>query len=221
MNNAKQDPMPLLRDIGAVYFLDEKERQTGAWCRLTSMRVSPSYINIGGKIDRSPEVMDILSQQLARKIKDSNIPCDLTVGAEKGSIRLSSHVAFRLGVDSIYLEKEKGGAKAEETDFALGRHFIKEEEKDLIIAEDLITRGTTIRKLLSALRSSNVNIRAIALVINRSGLKEIDGIPIISLVDLEPYDLSEKEFREQFPQARIEEKPKYHWDELMAYNNSY
>jgi len=210
------DTMEILRSIGAVYSLNEEERKTKSWCRLTSMRLSPFYINIGGKMDRSPAIMDLLAQRMADKVKAQNIPCDLTVGVEKGSIRLSSHVGLRLGVDSIYLEKEIAGAKAAETELIFGRHSVQAGEKDVIITEDLITKGTTIQKIINALGKYDVNIRAIVLPLNRSGKTELAGIPIISLVDIEPYDLSEEEFRAQFPEASISEKPKDNWEELMS-----
>ena len=52
----------------------------------------------------------------------------------------------------------------------------------VLIVDDVLTTGTTVRKVLADLNIPTL-IAAIAVLVNRSGLKEIDGVPIVSGIE--------------------------------------
>ena len=215
---ASLEVLDVFKEIGAVYSLNQEQQKDGIWCRLTSGLLSPFYINIGGIIDGSPKVLNRIAQDIAKQVKQYNLQPECTVGAMMGSVRLSSNVANFLNLEkSIYLEKKQSDKKAFETEFALKRHKIKKGLK-VIIVEDLITKGTTLEKMVKALKQAEAEILGIFLTINRSGIKEIEGVKVYALQDLEPFSITQAEFEEKFPLAKISEKPKGEWERLVINN---
>lgn len=206
--------LELLQDLGAIYYLNEEKRKKGKWCRLTSGRVSPFYINIGGVVDRSPLVLARVGQEMANLVRKNNLKPQLTVGAAMGSVRLSAFAGSFLGLSSVYLEKGDSGLKASETELSFKRHNL-EGVKKVVITEDLITKGTTVAQMIRKIKEQGVEIEAVVVAINRSGKKEIEGVKILALQEIEPFDLSEEEFVKQFPNAGISEKPKNEWGSLV------
>jgi len=208
------EPLDLFQAEGAVYYLNEEKRQNGKWCRLTSGMVSPFYINVGGVVDGNPKILNRIGQDIARKIHSLNLKPEATIGAMMGSVRLSSHTANFLNIKSIYLEKGASDKKAHETDFLLKRHSVQPGQK-VVIVEDLITKGTTLKKLVKTLKEAGADILGIFLTLNRSGITNIDGIKVYSLQEMEPYAISEEELNKLYPKASISEKPKNEWKSLL------
>ncbi|MDQ7023476.1 MAG: hypothetical protein Q9M97_08315 [Candidatus Gracilibacteria bacterium] len=67
------------------------------------------------------------------------------MGAQMGSVRISSHLALALGINngqSIYTEK--GGLDG--NGMLLKRHNIDLKNKKIILSEDIISAGSTIKK---------------------------------------------------------------------------
>ncbi len=209
------NPVELFRSVGAVYYLEEKNKADGTWCRLTSGRLSPFYINIGGAIDGNPKILSRLAQDMASLIRNLNLEPELTIGAMMGSVRLSSYVASFLDIPSLYAEKEEANKKAHETEFVFKRHKVKPGQK-VVITEDLVTQGTTLAKLIKVLKKAEAEILGIFLTINRSGITEVDGIKIHALESIEPFSVDEEEFKKTYPKAKISEKPKNQWNELIT-----
>ncbi len=91
----------LLKYIGAIYIKPEN----GAYVRLASGLLSNGYVNIG-VAERNPYVLERTSNELATQMIEKNIKADVVMGAQMGSIRLSSHLAKSLWIEqSIYTEK--------------------------------------------------------------------------------------------------------------------
>ena len=96
----------VLKYIGAIYIRPEN----GAYVRLASWLLSNWYVNIG-VAERNPYVLKRASNELATHIQDNNISADVVMGAQMGSIRLSSHLSEALWIEeSIYTEKTVGEA---------------------------------------------------------------------------------------------------------------
>jgi orotate phosphoribosyltransferase len=81
-------------------------------------------------------------------------------------------------------EHEQGG-------MILDKRYALRSERLIVIAEDVITSGTSVKETVAALRSAagyHINVPYIYALVNRSGKTMLDGIRIVSLIDIDPKD---------------------------------
>jgi orotate phosphoribosyltransferase len=129
-----------------------------------------------------PEHTEKLAKEIVRHFK-SKKP-DVVIGAAVGGIILSYEVARQFGVRGIFMEREEGK-------LALRRNFeIKKGEKVLVV-EDIVTTGGSVKELISSLKEYECEIVGVGILINRSG-EELDfGIAdtfALATVDVNAYE---------------------------------
>lgn len=107
---------------------------------------------------------------------------DIVMWAQMGSVRLSSYVGKALDLESIYCEKKDG-------EMILSRHDIDLKWKNVILSEDVITKWSTLEKMIEIVEWKGGKVIQITCVVNRSGSDYFRGIPIQSCYVPEPFDL--------------------------------
>ncbi len=207
----------LLSYIGAFYFRPEG----GKYCRLASGLVSNAYINIG-TTERNYLVMERAARELAFQIWEKNIQADIVMGAQMGSVRSSLYLAEKLGIEeSVYTEKSWDNNE----EMKLKRHDIDLKWKKVIISEDIVTKGSTLKKMKSMIEDAGGKVVAIACVWNRYGEDIFEEIPLISCYIPEQFELywdksTPEDKRWDYPLlsegAVVSAKPKNEWDDLVA-----
>lgn len=92
-----------------------------------------------------------------------------------GSIRLSSSLARAMSIgESTYTEKD-GDA------MALKRHDLGENGfagKKVVLSEDVITKGSTLAKMIEIVKAGGGEVVAVTCAVNRSGKDNFEGIPL-------------------------------------------
>lgn len=107
-----------------------------------------------------PQYTEMLAKEIAKYFKKKKP--DVVVGAAVGGIILSYEVARQLKVRGIFMEREEGK-------LVLRRNFeIKKGEKVLIV-EDIVTTGGSVREIIDGLKNYNCEIVGVGVLINRSG----------------------------------------------------
>lgn len=207
----------LLSYIGAFYFRLEGWK----YCRLASGLVSNAYINIG-TIERNYLVMERAADALAAQIRTQGIQADVVMWAQMWSVRSSIVLAEKLGIEqSIYTEKSWNDNEL----MKLKRHHIPLAWKRVIISEDIVTKGSTLRKMKSMIEDGGWEVVGIACVWNRHGTDMFDWVPLIACYVPEQFELyhddsTPEEQRKNYPRlpdnAEVSPKPKNEWDELVA-----
>ncbi len=209
------DWVQITQYIGAMYFRPEWWK----YCRYTSGVISNSYTNIG-VIERNYKIVNKAMITLAKKLREKSIVWDVVMGAQMGSIRLSLALATRLWIsESIYTEKWWEGDK----EMLLKRHDIDLEGKKVILSEDIITKWSTLKKMISLVEQKWGTVVGITCIWNRSWKEEFEWIPLLYCFVPPAFDLyyDEKTPLEQranalpFPGWEISEKPKNDWEELV------
>jgi len=208
--------LDLLKYIGAIYH----KPALGAYCRLASKLLSDTYINIAAT-ERNYLVIERACEELAQKIIDKRILANITLGAQMGSIRLSLYLAEKLGIEeSIYTEKTWDW----DAEMALKRHEIDFTGKRVILSEDIITKGTTLKKMIEIVKAWWGEVVGITCVGNRFGKDDFEGIPLISCFTPPAFqmyydDETPLEARWTSPKlpvsSIISEKPKNDWTALV------
>lgn len=209
----KQGWEDLLKFIWAIY----KRPDNWYYVRLTSKLLSNWYVNIWAT-ERNFRVMERAWNELASMLKNKNISWDVIMWAQMWSVRLSLILAKCLNLEeSIYSEKDWN-------EMVLKRHEINLKWKRVILSEDVITKWSTLDKMIKIVGDLGWEVVGITCVANRSGKNDFLWIPLISCYQPQPFELY---FDEKTPTENIWnalalpewaifiDKPKNEWEKLV------
>ncbi|MBA9082500.1 MULTISPECIES: orotate phosphoribosyltransferase [Bartonella] len=144
---------------------------------LTSGRHSATYMQ-KAKVFMHADLTEKLCCGLAQKIRERvEGKIDYVVGPAIGGLIPSYETSRHLGVPSIWVERENGI-------FQL-RRFEIEKGARVVIIEDIVTTGLSIRETIEALIKVKANVVASACILDRSGGKVDVGVPLITLAEYE------------------------------------
>lgn len=107
-----------------------------------------------------PAYAEELCSRLAAKFKYSRI--DLVVGPAYGGIIVAYELARALGVRAIFAERKDGVMQ-------LRRNFNIEKGERVLIAEDVVTTGESVKDVIKAIKPYKPEIIGVAALIDRSG----------------------------------------------------
>lgn len=134
---------------------------------LTSGLHSPMYVEKFNVLQH-PKYTERLCQELAERFKDQNV--ELVIGPMTGGILLAHEVGKALGTRAIFTEREKSV-------MTLRRGFRIEPGTRVLIVEDIVTTGGSVREVVDVVKASQGEIVGVGLLVNRSGGKADFGIP--------------------------------------------
>ncbi|HEY8394911.1 MAG TPA: phosphoribosyltransferase family protein [Thermaerobacter sp.] len=97
-------------------------------------------------------------------------------GPAMGGVLLAHAVARVLGARSLFAEKEADGS------MRLKRGFALAPGEAVVVVEDVVTTGGSVRKTMEAVTHAGGRVVAVGAVVDRSGGKANFGVPFISLL---------------------------------------
>lgn len=150
---------------------------------LSSGRRSPVFLQ-KALVFSNPPVTERLCGALARKLEEAFGAIDVVVGPAVGGLIPGYETARALGCRAIYTERE-GGV------MSLRRGFSVAPSDRVIIVEDIVTTGVSMRETLTALTAAGANVIGAACIVDRSnGKADVGGLRLVSLaaVDFPDYD---------------------------------
>jgi len=151
---------------------------------LSSSLHSGQYLQCA-RVLENPQTSQKLCRVLAENFKDESISA--VVGPAMGGIILAYELARALGVRALFTERESGK-------MCLRRGFSVSANDKVLIAEDVITTGGSVKEVIEALKADGTRAIGVAALIDRSGKKNPFGdIPLKSLarMDIETYSLKD------------------------------
>ena len=126
---------------------------------------------------RQPEKAAILCKSLANKIEGAGFgDVSQIVSPAVGGIIPGYETARQMGLPAIYTERVDG-------QFQLRRGFEVAKGEKVIIVEDIISTGLSIKECIACLKDLGADVVAGACLIDRSGGEVDIGVPLISLVE--------------------------------------
>jgi len=144
---------------------------------LTSGRRSPVFLQ-KARVFMHADKTEKLCKALAEKIKAADLgPIDYVVGPAIGGLIPSYETSRHLGVPSIWVERENGVFKL--------RRFELPEGSRVVIVEDIVTTGLSIRETIDTLRDLKAEVVAAACIVDRSAGKADVGTKLIALAEYE------------------------------------
>jgi orotate phosphoribosyltransferase len=128
---------------------------------LTSGRHSDTYFQCA-KVLQYPEYLTLFGREIAEHFEDDDI--DTVISPAIGGVVICTEVGRQLGVKTIFTERKNGIMK-------LRRGFEIEEGENILIVEDVLTTGGSIKEVVDIVNRFKGNIKGIGLVVDRSGGK--------------------------------------------------
>ena len=158
----------IFRDAGAVlegHFI------------LTSGLRSPVFLQ-KARVFMHADKTERLCKALAEKIRKA-VPgkIDYVVGPAIGGLIPAYETSRHLGVPAIWVEREGGEFRLRRFEIAPGSR--------VVIVEDIVTTGLSIRETIDCLRALGAEVVAAACIIDRSAGKTNVGVSLIALAEYE------------------------------------
>ena len=148
--------------------------------KLTSGLHSPHYVEKFNVLQH-PALTEKLCRAMAEHFTDAKI--ETVVGPVTGGIILAHETGKALGTRAIFTERVEGK-------MTFRRGFSLHEGERVLIVEDVVTTGGSIREVIDVVKSYGAIPVAVAMLVDRSGGKAtFDDVPNFALLhmDVETY----------------------------------
>lgn len=134
------------------------------------------------RVFEDPPRAERLCGALAKKVKAAFGAVDLVVSPAIGGIIPGYETARALGCKAIFVEREG-------SDFGLRRGFEIPRDARVLLVEDIVSTGGSLRECLDVVRRYPGAILGAACLIDRSGGRAEIGVPLVALaqVDIPAY----------------------------------
>lgn len=163
-----EDVLAVFREAGAIlegHFI------------LTSGLRSPVFLQ-KARVFMHADKTEKLCKALAEKIKVANLgTIDYVVGPAIGGLIPAYETSRHLHVPSVWVERENGVFRLRRFDVPKGAR--------VVIVEDIVTTGLSIRETIDCMKDLGIEVVAAACIVDRSAGKADVGTKLISLAEYE------------------------------------
>ena len=172
-------------------------RETASWLvERSGTGAEPSPAKTGGPHDihvdwsavgRDSARLSAVGFALADLLTKQGEEVDLTIGIEKAGAPLATTVARELDTDLGTYAPSKhqwDDDDAESLDGSFSRNFAQIRDRDCYVVDDTITSGNTMTETIEAIRDEGGNPVACVVLADKSGVEEIAGVPVYSLLQV-------------------------------------
>lgn len=145
--------------------------------RLSSGLHSDTYLQCAVALQH-PDTAEALGRELAVRVRAAlPAPPEVVVSPAMGGLIIGHEVGRALGVRACFTERVDGAMQ-------LRRGFSLRPGERVLLVEDVVTTGLSSREALAVIREHGGVPVAAACVADRSGLEELDGLPLIATLRL-------------------------------------
>ena len=125
---------------------------------LTSGRHSASYFQCA-KVLQHPEYLTAFSIMIADEFEDQ--APDVVISPAIGGVVLGTEVGTQLGCRTIFAERKEG-------DMVIRRGFHIEKGEKVLVVEDVITTGGSVKEVMDLVEKAGGNILGVGVLVDRS-----------------------------------------------------
>ena len=125
---------------------------------LTSGRHSASYFQCA-KVLQHPEYLTAFSIMIADEFEDQ--APDVVISPAIGGVVLGTEVGTQLGCRTIFAERKEGN-------MVIRRGFHIEKGEKVLVVEDVITTGGSVREVMDLVEQAGGNILGVGVLVDRS-----------------------------------------------------
>jgi orotate phosphoribosyltransferase len=142
---------------------------------LTSGRHSNRYVQCA-QVLQYPEYTSLLCQEIADRFRDEGI--DIVIGPAMGGILVAYEVSRHLGIKNMFAERENGV-------MTLRRGFSIEPGAKVLVVEDVITTGGSVREVAELIVAQGGKVAGIGVLVDRSGGKVQFDAKLEAVINME------------------------------------
>lgn len=153
--------------------------------KLTSGRHSDTYMQCA-KLFVDTNKSRLLCKELADKIRANNIKVDYVVSPAVGGIIMGYEMASQLNVPNVFFERQEG-------QMTLRRGFRIPEGSNVLVVEDVVTTGGSVKEVIEEVRKAGSTPVAVASIVDRSNGKVSFGIDFVNLISMDVVSYEESE----------------------------
>ncbi len=143
--------------------------------QLTSGRHADTYMQCA-KLFVSPKDSERLCSELAVDLKDYN--ADIVVSPAVGGIIMGYEVARQLDLPNFFAERVDGA-------MTLRRGFSLKEGSRVIVVEDVVTTGGSVKEVIKLVQSLGSEVVAVGSIVDRSNGKTTFGVDYKALLSID------------------------------------
>ena len=170
-------------------------RETATWLLAHSPKgdvtQAPKDIYVNwSSIGRSSRRLGLMSSALSNLVfeclESSGDNIEVVVGVALSGVPMASLIAEELDAELSVFQSSKhssGGSGG-----MLSQNFSSVSGKKCIIVDDVVTTGSTIKEVISILKSKKAIPTAIGVLIDKKGFDSIEGVPVCSLLRVSRVD---------------------------------
>ena len=140
--------------------------------RLSSGRHSDRFVQ-KFRLLEDPALVQAVAEAIAARFREER--ATVVAGAAVGGIVLAYEVAKQLGTRFVFVEKENGAP-------VLRRGFTVDSNDRVLIVEDVVTTGLSVREVLGVVRASGADVIGAGVVIARAAI-DLD-VPVEALLEM-------------------------------------
>lgn len=141
---------------------------------LSSGRHSDQYIE-KFKLLSQPRVTEVICRTIAAYATNAGIAS--VAGPTTGGLLLAFEVGRQLGLPAAYAERAASGSGR-----AFRRGHTPAPGERVLLVDDVLTTGGSIRETLAALDALGARVAGIAVLIDRAGGSNVFGVPLFALM---------------------------------------
>lgn len=162
----KEEVLQVFRDTGALL--------EGHFILRSGLR-SRQYVQCALALQQMP-VVEKLGAALAEKVR--TLGASTVIAPAMGGLVIGQEVARQLRARFIFVEKEEGK-------LALRRGFRIAAGENILVVEDVVTKGGRVRETIDIVRANGGTVLGVAIVVDRSEGKVNLGVPVFSLLEMQ------------------------------------
>lgn len=135
---------------------------------LTSGRHSNKYLQCA-KIFRNTKYSEELCAALGEKYTGAGV--EVVVGPAMGAVQMAYEVSRALGCENFFTERDENGK------MTLRRGFAVEPGQKVLIVEDVVTTGGSVKEVIELVRAAGGDIVGVGSIVDRTGGNIDFGVP--------------------------------------------
>lgn len=166
-NTDKQGEIDMLSRERVLEILKEAGVLLEGHFLLTSGRHSNKYLQCA-KIFRNTKYSEELCAALAEQFQEDQV--DVVIGPAMGAVQMAYEVSRWLKCENFFTERENGA-------MALRRGFAVQPGQKVLLVEDVITTGGSVREVLELVRQAGGDVVGVGSIVDRTGGRIDFGVP--------------------------------------------